>query len=470
MGLRESKTLRTIFIKNIFSLGIFIILLILVNYLLFGVASIGVYPANYSERIIQKNLGELKNSPKVTMDLLTPMCRFGVYSEGGDFLYGNFSDKDIDANWETYNQRKYSIGSSYYITSIAREEGILIISYPLKMQFTSPRLRRTLPNAELTITFIFIFQLLILIILWSNRFSRRINNELKILLHAVEKIEEQDLEFDIGTSNVEDIDIVLQGIDKMKNSLKIALEKQWLLEKQKREQISALAHDVKTPLTIVKGNIGLLRETDMTEEQKSYCVYVEQSSIQMEGYLQRLLSITKEEIDNVEANKTIYIQELIGFLKNQGVALARIKGIHIINNMNIEENIYLKANELELKRAFMNIITNAVDFSPNKSVITINSLIDKYNIIIQVIDQGKGFSNKMIKYGKEQFSMEDGSRTKSGHHGLGLYIANTIIKKYDGELLLTNNRSGGGIVTVRIPKYREEGEVPKDFNEKIGQY
>ncbi|MFJ7407020.1 MULTISPECIES: histidine kinase dimerization/phospho-acceptor domain-containing protein [unclassified Lysinibacillus] len=46
----------------------------------------------------------------------------------------------------------------------------------------------------------------------------------------------------------------LNGIDKMRNSLKIALEEQWLLEKQKREQVSALAHDIKTPLTIVKGN------------------------------------------------------------------------------------------------------------------------------------------------------------------------------------------------------------------------
>ena len=72
-------------------------------------------------------------------------------------------------------------------------------------------LRRTLPNAELTIIFLFLFQLFILIILWSNRFAKRINSELKNLLNAVEKIEEQDLNFDVGTSNIEDIDIVLQG-------------------------------------------------------------------------------------------------------------------------------------------------------------------------------------------------------------------------------------------------------------------
>ena len=114
MGLRKSKgkTLRTIFIRYIFYLGIFIMTLILVNYLIFGIASIVVYPANYSERIIQKNLDKLKNSPKITMNLLTPMCSFGVYSEDGNFLYGNFPVKNIEASWDSYSQGKNTIGLS----------------------------------------------------------------------------------------------------------------------------------------------------------------------------------------------------------------------------------------------------------------------------------------------------------------------------------------------------------------------
>ena len=72
-------------------------------------------------------------------------------------------------------------------------------------------------------------------------------------------------------------------------------------------------------------------------------------------------------------------------------------------------------------------------------------------MIIQVIDQGEGFSEKMLKYGKEQLSMGNESRTKNGHHGLGLYIADTIIKKHNGELILSNSVNGGGKVIVKIP-------------------
>lgn len=245
----KNKTLRTIFISYTLSLGMFIMVLILVNYLMFATA--GTYSADYSERVIQKNFDELKNSSQVTENLLTPMSDFGVYSKDGDFLYGSIPVNKREKNWKNYKQGKKSVNLFHYLTSIERKEEILIINYPLSMSFSNARLRKIFPNAELAILFLLFLQLFVLIILWSNRFAKKINNELVNLSSAVEKIKEQDLNFEMPTSSIKDIDIILQGINKMKNSLKMALEKQWLLEKQKKEQISALAHDVRTPLTIV---------------------------------------------------------------------------------------------------------------------------------------------------------------------------------------------------------------------------
>src|SRR5690625_1379075 len=102
-------------------------------------------------------------------------------------------------------------------------------------------------------------------------------------------------------------------------------------------------------------------------------------------------------------------------------ALGKIKDISIICNIELDEGLHLKRNESELECSFMNIITNAVNFSQNNSTITINANIKNRNLIIEVKDQGKGFSEKILKHGKEQFFMEDESRTESGHHGLGLY-------------------------------------------------
>lgn len=449
MGLSGRKKLRTTFIEYVVSLGALIIALLVVNYFIF--TSIIVYPANYSEKVIQKNYEELKTAPKVKMDLLTPMSSFGVYSEDGHFLYGNFSSKNKKNNWDSYSKGYKSIGLSNYIIGIEREKDILIINYPLTMQFKSETLRGFLPNAEVTVVLLFLLQLITTIILWSNRFAKRVNSELTVLLKTTEKIQEQNLDFNVGSSNIEEIDAVLKGIDKMKNSLKIALEEQWLLEKQKKEQVSALAHDIKTPLTIVKGNAELLKETELTEEQKDYCNYIKESSEQMDEYIQKLLSFTKGEVDKELPNENIKVLRILNSLKSQSEALSKTKAINMIWKIDIEEDWYIKGNENELERAVMNIIKNAFDFSPNGSTIAAYGVADNSELTIKVIDQGNGFSEKMLRYGKEQFFMGNESRTKNGHHGLGLYIANTIITNYNGELTLSNDENGGGSVTVKIP-------------------
>lgn len=455
MGLKKSKKLRTIFIEYVATLGVLIIILLLANYFLFTSASI-VHPANYSEKVIQKNYEELKDSSMVTMDLLTPMSSFGVYSNNGTYLYGNFLPKNIKKNWEVYREGEHSIDLSNYIICIEREKDILIINYPLIMQFKNDMLRKALPNAELVVVILFLLQLITIIVLWSNRFAKKINSELQSLLETTEKIQEQNLDFHVGNSNIEEIGMVLKGIDKMRNSLKIALEEQWLLEKQKREQVSALAHDIKTPLTIVKGNAELLKETELTNEQKNYCNYIGESSEQMDEYIQKLLTFTKKEIDNEYPNENIKVIQVLSSLKRQSEALSKTKKISVLWQINVKGNLYLKGFESEFERAIMNIVKNAFDFSPEASTITIYGVADNDELCINIIDQGNGFSKKTLRYGKEQFFMANESRTKTGHHGLGLFIANTIITKYNGELILSNDENGGGAVTVKIPVFQED--------------
>lgn len=450
MGLKKNKKLRTIFIEYMLSLGALIIILCLANYFFFVSASM-VYPANYTEKVIQENYSKLKDTAKVTNDLITPMSSFGVYSIHGDYLYGNFHAKHRDIYWDTYNRGEKSTGLSNFLTSIEREDDILIINYPLTMQFKSEKLRSLLPNAEWAVLLLFFLQLIILFILWSNKFAKKVNRELKTLLTTMEKIKEKNLDFNVGNSNIEEIGKVLKGIEKLKDSLKIALEEQWLLEKQQKEQVSALAHDLKTPLTIVKGNSELLKETELTKEQTKYCSYIEESSAQMNEYIKKLLTFTKSGIDKDSPNKMINVIKILSSVQRQSEALSTTKRINIVWKVSGEELVCIKGDEQEVERAILNVIKNAFDFSPKHSTITIDGIADHDTLTIKVKDEGKGFSNKMLKYGKEQFVMDNESRGTTGHHGLGLYIANTIITKYNGELTLSNDKHGGGAVTVNIP-------------------
>ena len=175
----------------------------------------------------------------------------------------------------------------------------------------------------------------------------------------------------------------------------------------------------------------------------------------MDEYIQKLLSFTKKETGKQNSTENIRVINLLNSLERQSEALSKIKNINIDWKIDIEDNLYIKGSENEFERAIMNIIENAFDFSPDGSTITIYGAPDNCDLTIQVVEQGNGFSKKMLRYGKEQFYMENESRTKTGHHGLGLYIANTVITKYNGELTLSNDENGGGVVTVKIPIFQD---------------
>ena len=86
-------------------------------------------------------------------------------------------------------------------------------------------------------------------------------------------------------SKIKEFENVRLSFDDMRTSLKTSLEKQWSAEQNQREQIASLAHDLKTLLTVMQGNIDLLDETELDEEQKLYLSYAMNSSEQMKEHL-----------------------------------------------------------------------------------------------------------------------------------------------------------------------------------------
>ena len=91
-----------------------------------------------------------------------------------------------------------------------------------------------------------------------------------------EKIEHQDLEFPCPDSQVLEIKKILETFGRMRDTLKESLMKQWELESARKEQMGALAHDLKTPLTVIRGNVQLMGEAESLEEAQKYSLALEQ--------------------------------------------------------------------------------------------------------------------------------------------------------------------------------------------------
>ncbi len=148
-----------------------------------------------------------------------------------------------------------------------------------------------------------------------------------LFFEATERIAEQNLDFEVGHSKIKEFEDVLNSFSDMKNNLKSSLEKQWSEEQLKREQIAALAHGLKTPLTVIQGNIDLINEIELDGEQRLYVGYITESSGQMGVYIRTLIDISRtvaryqlnleeidiagymEQIENIELN-TELIKEI----------------------------------------------------------------------------------------------------------------------------------------------------------------
>lgn len=451
--LRKPRTLRRLFTGYIAAFCVGTILL--AGFMIAGSAklmSVGVIlPANYGEVQLSAVKEKIESSDTVTPDMIPNTCSYGVFTRQGRFVSGNLSKEDAATAWKVTQVQSNNHYFVYYYLSIPRKNEICIVRYVLFMQFRSPVLRRFFPAPEILLYLIFGIGFLLEVFLLASSFGKRLAKKLQSLQTATGKIQNQDLNFSVESSGIYEIDNVLNSIDKMKEALKTSLQKQWELEQSRREQISALAHDIKTPITVVRGNADLLSETDQTVEQKDYTSYIADSTRQMEQYIKTLIEISKAESGYSLNRKNLDTNAFIMEIHTQISALTAAKKLSLhFETHDLPQSFY--ADSELLQRAILNIVSNAVDFSTENGTVIFNANCADDMIQFCTIDSGKGFSSDALKNATQQFYMSDKSRTSNAHYGMGLFIAKSIAVQHFGTLLIENSsETGGGKVTIQIP-------------------
>ena len=268
---------------------------------------------------------------------------------------------------------------------------------------------------------------------------------------ATEQIQKQNLDFEVESSEISEYNAVLNSISEMKDSLKLSLEQQWKAEQSQREQIAALAHDLKTPLTVIQGNIDLINETELDDEQRLYAGYITESSEQIQLYIKTLIDISRTVTGYQLQVEKIDIADYMEQIETQASALCVTKEIHL--NMETETDMgCFEADKLLLERAIMNVVNNALEYSPQRGTIYVETQRKENFLQVIITDEGAGFTNEDLRHAREQFFMGDHSRSSNMHFGMGLYITNSIVKQHNGELTLKNSdKTGGAEVTIKIP-------------------
>lgn len=415
----------------------------------------GIYPASYAQEQVERAAPDIEQAEMVTQELIPELCRYVVFDEEGAVLGGNLQGREVLQAWAAVEGKLPKpgrmIGGKYY-KIIKREGEYCVLLFRIIAQYKSAALRKYLPPPEVLILLVIFFLTAAAILLTAARFSRSMRKKMEPLIAAADRIQNQELEFAVGKGDIREINTILKAMEDMRAALKRSLEEQWQLEQQKKEQISALAHDLKTPLTLVRGNAELLCDTELTEEQQEYTDCVVENALKMQNYVQMLIEITRSPaavpVRKTKTAPALFLREV----RKQAERLCSMRQIRLQWNCQAPQQA-LYAEPGLLARALLNIFENAAEHTPPGKTIFFTAAKEEEDLVFTVTDTGPGFSERALSHGKEQFYMDDDSRTAAkAHFGMGLYIVDTIARQHDGELLLGNSPvTCGACVTLKIP-------------------
>lgn len=407
-----------------------------------------VYPAYYAQSQARAAQETIAGAQRVEESLIPELCRYVLFDADGTVKAGNLKKSGTADAWRAVCGQTTKAGSFYY-TVIARDDGYCVLQYEIMPQYRSPRLRQSLPNPQNLLVSVWLISVLFVVLFSAFCFGRAMKKKLANLISVTEKIRNEELDFTVVSSDIREIDAVLKAMDDMREALKTSLESQWRQEQEKKEQLLSLAHDLKTPLTLVRGNVDLLNETALDEEQRECAALIEKYAGKMQMYVQTLIEMMRDGY-RMQRGRVV-LADFLEDARAQLHALCAAKGLLTETASACRTEEFYVDRELFM-RALLNVFSNAVTYTSAGGTVFFEVRQEENELSFLVTDTGCGFCAEALNHATELFFTGDKSRGTDGHVGMGLYMADLVMKQHGGELVFGNSReTGGARVCLRLP-------------------
>ena len=452
---KREHSLRTILLSYVLCLTVLSAISSLLILSLFSLSyRFGVlFPANQVESDLHAVRNDIETSKVFNPDVLPDGTSYVFLTRDFKLKKSNMPVNLQEESLLDYQFKNAHGGKYGYFQSFERSDGIVIVNYQLSPRYRNEWMNQHLPNANLLMIGSMMVSVLLIFITLTFYYASKLSRELRPILKATEKIAEQDLDFQTSKSKITEFNRVLNGLDNMRVALRDSLMENWKAEKDKQNQISALTHDLKTPLTVARGNAELLAMTTLDEEQTDLLEHFQKGIAQVDSYVQELSELNKTSLKKTLKLEDISVREFVEDIYDQTLSLAQTKQFNVVfDKKEIEKEIIGHWDRPLLNRAIMNIVSNAVEHTPSGSQLTLFTKIASDEFKFICLDSGPGFSLESLEKATQLFYQEDKSRQSRNHSGLGLTIANDIIRLHHGSLALSNDDSTGGAkVTIILP-------------------
>ena len=371
---------------------------------------------------------------------ISDLCRWAVV-QNDTVLQTNMDDRHLKIALNAFHGGSGNPGYQYDVKMA--DGSFCLLQYDYATPYADPALRDTLPDFQTC----YILLLAVLILAWlgwqTHCTVRVFAAETACLNAAVDAIAARQLEqIDTDGVRIREFAATLQALQTMGRELTDSLQSQWRMEQQRTEQIAALTHDLKTPLTVIQGNAELLEEDTLSDAQHAQLQAILRGTERARHYLTALRTA-----DAAPAVQTsLASHALTERLAQTARALCAPAGIQFI--LQEEWQGTIRAAENDLLRAAENLLDNAAAHTPRGGTVTLTVVRENNSFILRVTDTGPGFTAEALARAGEMF-YTDAARSDSSHQGLGLYSARRTAAAHGGTLRVYN--TPGGCAELCLP-------------------
>ena len=289
---------------------------------------------------------------------------------------------------------------------------------------------------------------------------RSVTNPLKKLREATLNIKEGNLDFTIDVNRDDTIGELCADFEDMRKRLKASAEEKLEYDKENKELISNISHDLKTPITAIKGYVEGIMDgvADTPEKMDRYIRTIYNKANDMDRLINELTFYSK-----IDTNRIPYVFQPINVSSYFSDCIEELsldldaKSIKLQYFDYIDSHIKVIADAEQMKRVINNIISNSIKYMDKEKGIIIIRVKDVGDFIqVEIEDNGKGIGIKELPYIFDRFYRTDASRnSKQGGSGIGLSIVKKIIEDHGGQIWANSKENTGTVMYFVLRKYQE---------------
>lgn len=280
------------------------------------------------------------------------------------------------------------------------------------------------------------------------------------LKKATQNIKEGNLDFVLDVEGKDEFSELCQDFEEMRRRLKESTEEKNLIEKENRELISNISHDLKTPITAVKGYVEGIMDgvADTPEKMDRYVRTIYNKTNEMDYLINELTFYSKIDTNRIPYTfSKLNVEDYFADCAEEVGLELETRGIELVYANYVEKDVMVIADGEQIRRVIHNIISNAIKYMDKpKGIIQIRIKDVGDFIQIEIEDNGKGIGPKDLPYIFDRFYRTDVSRNSSkGGSGIGLSIVKKILEDHGGKVWATSRLGIGTIMYFVLRKYQE---------------